>query len=72
MPTYWREPWHKEEDADPEAVGRKLAEARRALLSRLLEIADTPGDSLERKKLESVLCLLESVLKEDDKRNAPK
>ena len=68
----WREPWHEEDAADPKAVGLRFAEARRALLSRLLEISDTPGESLERKKLESVLCLLEDAIKENDKRNEPK
>lgn len=72
MPRYWREPWHKEDDADHKAVGQSLAKAHRALTSRLLEISDAPGDSLEKRKLASVLCLLEGVMKENDKRNAPK
>ena len=68
----WREPWHEEDDADPKAVGQRFAQARTALLSRLEEISDTPGYSLERKKIECVLCLLEGVTKENDKRNSPK
>ena len=70
--TFFREPWYEEGDAEPKKLARGLAEAHRALSSRLLEISHTPSDFPERKKIESVLCLLEATIKEINARNAPK
>jgi hypothetical protein len=68
--TCW--PGYKEDDPDPKELGRRFAEAHRALSSRLLGISDTPSNSLERQKLKASLCLLEAVIKENDKRDVPK